>query len=87
MKPELETGVEKSKTYGIEYFQKKGFRIFAMIDNEPAHLEAIGNYVNKQEVLLLHATTIYSTNKQDPVIKLLRGNTFIMSDLINGFTS
>lgn len=48
------------KVAGIQYFQRRGYRVVAFIDNEPANLAAVAAY--DEAILLLHADTLYESD-------------------------
>jgi hypothetical protein len=53
--------VPDAKVSGVIEFQAQGYRVVAVIDNEPENLRAIGALSSAREILLLHARTIYET--------------------------
>lgn len=53
--------VPDSKVGGVIDFQARGYRVVAVIDNEPENLRAIAGLSAAREILLLHARTIYET--------------------------
>ncbi|NLE50199.1 MAG: HAD family hydrolase [Chloroflexi bacterium] len=53
--------VPDAKVGGVIDFQAQGYRVVAVIDNEPENLRAIGALSAAREILLLHARTIYET--------------------------
>ncbi len=55
--------VEQSKVAGLRHFQKAGYRVFAMVDNEPANLTALADADTENEILLLHADTIFESTR------------------------
>ncbi|MCI0713479.1 MAG: HAD family hydrolase [Chloroflexi bacterium] len=50
------------KVAGINYFQRKGYRVVTFIDNEPANLAAVAEY--DASILLLHADTLYESDNR-----------------------
>jgi hypothetical protein len=56
--------IERVKTEGILDLQQAGFRIFAFVDNEPTNLAAVEKMPEAQDVLLLHADTIFASKRQ-----------------------
>jgi hypothetical protein len=56
-------GIPESKVEGIGYFQDMGFRVVAFVDNEPENLEAVSAFDREGDILLLHADTVYSSDK------------------------
>src|SRR5690606_25741735 len=47
--------VPDAKVSGVIEFQARGYRVVAVIDNEPENLRAIGALSSAREILLLHA--------------------------------
>jgi hypothetical protein len=57
-----ETGdLLSQKAAGIQYFEDQGYRVFAMVDNEPENLKAIAQSHREKDILLLHASTIFKS--------------------------
>jgi hypothetical protein len=59
-----EQTIPASKLEGIERFVRAGFRILAMVDNEPENLEAAEEADPDGEILLLHADTIFKSRRR-----------------------
>lgn len=57
-------GVRHSKQRGIRYFQNRGYRVFGYIDNEPENLKAVSECNPGDDVLLLHANTIFESKRK-----------------------
>ena len=57
-RPEGGSDIPQIKAQGIEYFRDIGFRVFAVVDNEPENLNAVSKVDWENEILLLHADTI-----------------------------
>jgi len=74
--------IEESKVEGIAYFQSRGFRIAAFVDNEPANLQAVAAYDRTGEILLLHADTTFTTEKELIPEKAVSGNVYDISALV-----
>jgi hypothetical protein len=55
--------VTASKVEGVRHFLKAGYRIFAFVDNEPDNLEAVSTIDPDGDILLLHADTIFKSNR------------------------
>lgn len=56
-----EVQVAEGKAQTITHLRDAGYRVFAMVDNEPANLDIISTVDPKKEVLLLHANTIFES--------------------------
>ena len=52
------------KVDGVRWFQQSGYRVFAMVDNEPANLGAIATVDPGLEIMLLHADTIFESQRK-----------------------
>ena len=59
------TSMEAAKVAGIRHFQSLGYRVFAMVDNEPSNLAAIARDHPDPYLLLLHADTIFESSAAD----------------------
>lgn len=82
MNPESDTNVEFYKVQGIEHFQTLGFKVIAMLDNEPANLQAIQKSLNDPDILLLHAYTRFiSPLSMKPEVSV-DGDKYDISELI-----
>ena len=77
-----EQEVENSKVAGIQYFQERGFKIFAFIDNEPENLKAVSKIDQFREILLLHANTIFETNISGLPSHTVKGRICDLTELI-----
>lgn len=78
---EWEQGVARSKADGIRRFQNEGFRVFAMVDNEPANLAAVFDLDDCKEILPLHAHTIFESECGDLPYCSASGSEYVLSDL------
>ncbi|MCH7625332.1 MAG: HAD family hydrolase [Chloroflexi bacterium] len=78
---EWEQGVARSKADGIRRFQDEGFRVFAMVDNEPANLAAVFELDGCDEILPLHAHTIFESECGDLPYCSASGSDYVLSDL------
>lgn len=56
-----EGDILQSKVAGIRHFQAQGYRVLAFIDNEPANLRAVADSEVAEDVLLLHADTLFES--------------------------
>jgi len=77
-----EKGVPESKDAGIFHFQRIGFKIVAFIDNEPANLEVIAQNRANNEILLLHADTIFESQRQRLPAHSMSGKQYDIVDLV-----
>ncbi|MDL1958164.1 MAG: hypothetical protein LWW99_02130 [Deltaproteobacteria bacterium] len=74
--------VENAKVRGVLHFQKEGYRIFAMVDNEPDNLRAVSKIDPQQEILLLHADTIFESKRTKMPRRTVRGKVYDLTELI-----
>lgn len=59
---DAEVAIVPTKVEGLEYFRDRGFRTFAVIDNEPENIEAMAADGDPAgEILFLHADTIFES--------------------------
>ncbi|MGR9071484.1 MAG: hypothetical protein ACU833_00305 [Gammaproteobacteria bacterium] len=72
-----------SKIEGIRYFKGLGYRIAAVVDNEPAILKAYFEQEDFKDILLLHANTVFTSNRTLIPISAVAGRRFSLSDLTN----
>jgi hypothetical protein len=80
---EWEEKVANSKADGVELFRKKGYRIFAVVDNEPDNLKSISKIDPNNEILLLHADTIFESKRsKSPRHKMIGGKKYDLTELI-----
>ncbi len=74
--------VSEAKVAGIRYFQQQGYRIFAFVDNEPDNLYAVSQADPEQEILLLHADTIFKSQRAKLPTRIVGGNIYDLTELI-----
>ena len=74
--------IESSKVAGLKHFQQAGYRVFAAIDNEPASLTALADADIDEEVLLLHADTIFETPQSRLPAGAVGGAEYEITELI-----
>ncbi|HKY60516.1 MAG TPA: hypothetical protein VJP59_05840 [Gemmatimonadota bacterium] len=55
----------EAKAAAVEELRQEGYRIVAMIDNEPENLRAVRETDPGGEILLLHADTIFKTRRSE----------------------
>ena len=78
-----EQGVSKAKVEGVRYFQEAGYRVFAVVDNEPDNLQAVADNVDAgQDILFLHANTIFASKRTRLPRQAVRGNAYDLTKLI-----
>ena len=57
--------IERSKVEGLRRLQEHGLRLVAVVDNEPANLAAMTEADGLNEILFLHAETIFESQRED----------------------
>lgn len=55
----------EAKAAAVQDFRREGYRVVAMIDNEPENLRAVRETDPGGEILLLHADTIFKTRRSE----------------------
>lgn len=75
-------GVAACKVMGIEHVRTLGYRVIAFIDNEPANLAAIAAHPGTEEILLLHADTIFLSPLEMLPPTAIQGDHYSLADLI-----
>lgn len=77
-----EEDVENAKVKGIEHFIEQGYRVFAVIDNEPDNLKAMASIDADNQILLLHADTIFESKRTRMPAHTTKGKAFDLTELI-----
>ncbi len=77
-----EFNVPYSKVEGLFYFQEQGYRVFAVVDNEPSNLKAISKADKDKEILLLHAHTLFESSRRTIPRTAVSGKYYELSELI-----
>ena len=72
-----------SKVAGLKAFQEMGYRVVAMIDNEPSNLRAIAESGSAADVLLLHADTIFESAPAHIPLGAVAGSHYVITELIS----
>ncbi|MBL6929061.1 MAG: hypothetical protein ISR44_07790 [Rhodospirillales bacterium] len=67
--------IPHTKAVGIRDFRERGYRIVAVIDNEPGNIESMVTADEDDEILFLHADTIFKTPLCDTP-RTVRGNNY-----------
>ena len=77
-----DSNVSASKIEGVVYFQRSGYRIFAFADNEPENLMAIADLDPDGQILLLHADTIFRSEREKIPERTVSGKIYDITELI-----
>jgi hypothetical protein len=72
-----------SKVEGLQTFKELGYRIVAMIDNEPANLKVINDTDLALDILLLHADTIFESAPAHIPMGAVAGTRYDLTELIS----
>ncbi|MBN2515362.1 MAG: hypothetical protein JXC33_04945 [Deltaproteobacteria bacterium] len=75
--------IPQVKAAGIQYFKNAGYRVFAFIDNEPENLSVVSEVDPNNEILLLHADTIFKSKRVTIPSSAISGNTYDIKELVN----
>lgn len=81
---EWEQDVESGKVAGLRRFREMGYRVFAVIDNEPRMLEALAPEATEGELLLLHADTIFESQSSSMPSNAVKGRDYALAELVPG---
>ncbi len=78
--------VTDSKVRGIQRFQEMGFRVFAMVDNEPDNLESVARFDPSGAILPVHADTIFDSKRSQLPDSSVSGSDYDLTELISDRT-
>lgn len=82
MNPEdWEVDVAAHKVAGLRRFQDAGYRVVAAVDNEPEMIEAMAAADTEQEILFLHAQTLYRS-RRGPTPRTVAGRVYDLTSLV-----
>ncbi len=76
-----EDGVPNSKVAGVRKFQQDAYHVIAMVDNEPANLAAVHEMAGCEEILPLHAHTIFESECRELPACSPSGSHYVLADL------
>ncbi len=79
-----DSDVLAAKVQGVRYFQEAGYRVVAFIDNEPANLAAVDAADPANEILLLHASTIFESQRERVPSSAVAGESYDLTALLPG---
>ena len=77
------TDVTASKADGIRAFEAAGYRVFAVVDNEPDNLESIAAIDKDNAILLLHADTIFDSQRSRLPVESVSGSEYDLTALVS----
>ena len=73
--------IPQTKVDGVNYFRNLGYRVFSMIDSEPENLEAVSQMPTAQDVMLLHADTVFHSQRQKLPQEPISGSVFDRTEI------
>lgn len=77
-----EGDVSSAKVEALEQLRNAGFRVIAAVDNEPEMLRAMSEADVTDDILFLHADTIFASRRQ-PMPSIVSGSTFGLAGLVD----
>ena len=78
-----EQEVPQSKVAGVRRFQRAGYKVFAIVDNEPTNLAAVAELDECDEIIPLHAETIFESDSGVLPSCSACGKEYVLSDLVD----
>jgi hypothetical protein len=77
-----EEGVAETKVAALTAFRAAGYRVFAVIDNEPGNIRAMVEADSAGEILFLHACTLYESSRT-PTPRTVSGEAYDITALVS----
>lgn len=77
-------GVNSAKAEGLRRFQDDGYRIFAVVDNEPENIAAMQDADGDAQILFLHADTIF-LSEPSVLPRTVGGRDYGLARLLSGY--
>ena len=75
-------GVRRGKVEALERLEQQGYRVFAFVDNEPSNLAAVAESGVAEQALLLHADTMFDSQRQALPGQAVSGRDYHLPSLI-----
>lgn len=75
-------GVVEAKVEGIRHFRAAGYRVIAFVDNEPENLRIVAEMGDSEEILLLHASTIFRSKRAELPERTVAGQVYDITELV-----
>ncbi len=75
-------GVVEEKMEGIRHFRAAGFQVIAFVDNEPENLQAVAGMEGGDELLLLHAHTLFRSQRGQLPARSVAGKEYDITELV-----
>ena len=76
-----DSDIENCKREGIRYFRNHGYRVVAFVDNEPENLAAVSAMEDADEIMLLHADTLFESARSRLPRTTVSGDTYNITEL------
>jgi hypothetical protein len=77
-----EEGVKDTKVAALSDFREAGYRVFAVVDNEPDNIRAMAGADTAGEILFLHAGTLYESVR-NPTPRTVSGDSYDITALVS----
>lgn len=74
---------ESSKVAGVKRYIDMGYRVVAVVDNEPENLKVIAEAFPERAMLMLHADTIFDSKRSRLPARSISGNEYDLTELIS----
>ena len=75
--------VSPAKIEGLRRLRLSGYRVVAVIDNEPDLLRAMADADETDEILFLHADTIFASRRRPITPSIVSGSTYGLTGLVD----
>jgi hypothetical protein len=76
-----EEGVQDQKARNLQLFRERGFRVVAVVDNEPANLASMARADQTGEILFLHAETLFESVRRE-IPRTVVGSSYDITGLL-----
>ena len=80
--PTVEDDAAAAKVECLRRLRLAGYRVVAVVDNEPAMIRAMAEADETGEILFLHADTIFAS-RREPTPRTISGSTYGLSGLVD----
>ena len=77
-----EESVSDVKVSAVRQFREQGFHVFAFMDNEPGNLNAMAQAETSDDLLLLHADTIFESRRNQLPEGAVGGHEYRLDELV-----
>jgi hypothetical protein len=79
---DVEQDVAAAKVDGLRRLRRSGYRVVAVVDNEPAMIRAMAEADGTGEVLFMHADTIFAS-RREPTPRTVSGSTYGLAGVVD----